>query len=135
MQIINSALAFYITIIIILLSLSLSLCSCDEGTSSFFFVSLCWCSWDISVTTVLRLHDGRPRNHSLISSIDRRRFSSPKRPGEIWCSFSFPFERYRWFFHRSTLAEVRLITYHHLVPSLRIDGAIPLLPHMYLWRA
>ena len=96
---------------------------------------MCWCSWDISVTTVPRQHDGRPRNHSLISSTDRRHFYSPKRPGEIWRSFSLPFYRCRWLFHRSAMAEVKLITYLHVVPNLRMNGAVPLLPHMQLWRA
>jgi hypothetical protein len=110
MQIINSALAFYIRPLLLLLPLSLSLCFCIEGSSRFFFVMLCWCSWDSSVTTVHKLHDGRPRNHSLISSTGRRHLSFPKHPGEIWCPFSLPFDRHRWLFHRNTVAEVRLST-------------------------
>ena len=79
MQIINSALAFYINDHYYCHShYNYHYVFVMRVFRGFFPVILCWCSWDSSVTTVSRLHDGRPRNHSLISSTDRRHFSSPK---------------------------------------------------------
>jgi len=112
MQIINSAVVFYITINIIVTVIIIMIMPLWWVFFEFFFL---WCVGAAGISQLLRCLDYTMDDQGITVWFTAltRHFSSPKRPGEIW-------RRYRWLFHRSTVAEVRLITYLHLVPSLRI---------------
>jgi hypothetical protein len=80
------------------------------------------------VRTVTRLRAGRPRNRGSIPGSGNRILSSPKRPDRLWGSSNF---LYNGYCRLSLLVQrwgVRLTTPFHLIPTLRVGGAIPLRP-------
>ena len=62
------------------------------------------------------------------------KFSFPKRPDRLWGPFSLLFNGYWISLLGLQRPAVKLSTHLHLVPSLRMSGAILLLPYMPSWR-
>jgi hypothetical protein len=78
------------------------------------------------VDVVARLRDGQRRNRGWIPRKDRRYFFSPKCPGRLWGPPNLLFIVYR----RKSGRGVKLTSHLHVVPRLKLSGAIPPVPHM-----
>jgi hypothetical protein len=74
------------------------------------------------------------RSHSSIPGRCKRSCSSPKRPDRLWCSTTPLFNGYRGVFPGGSGRGLKLTTCLHLVPRLRMNGAVPSLPHVS-WHA
>jgi len=80
------------------------------------------------VGTVTRPQAGRSGVRILKGARDLQ-----KRPDHLWRWPSLLFNRYRGSFPGIGGQCLRLTTHVHLVPRLRMSGAIPLLPHIPSW--
>jgi hypothetical protein len=85
---------------------------------------------DSSLGIETRLRAGRPRRLSSISGRDKRFFSSPQHPDELWGPPSLLFNGYQGVMQQAREAE-------HLPPSgaeVKNGGAIYILPDISSWR-
>jgi hypothetical protein len=82
---------------------------------------------------VIRLRAWQPDNLCLI--LNRRRECLPAH--KLWGPANFLLYRYRWLFSwevKSSISwDVKAITHIHILPKLRMHGATPSLPHVFIW--
>jgi hypothetical protein len=102
-------------------------------SSDFFCIFLCKPGQLIRYSD--RLHARRSRDQGSIPDRGKRFFSFPQRPDRLWGLPSLLSNGYLSSFPgRKVTGEWSWPTQLHLVPRLRMDGAIPSLPHTSSWR-
>lgn len=82
----------------------------------------------ITLSLLLRLRAGCPRNRGSISNLDKIFLFSVKGPCRLWGPASLVLHEYL----SLLLRHVKQITHIQLLKNVRVSGALP--PHMFPWR-